>query len=133
MSTSIQLILLLFMIPFSLLIIYVLPYIFIVKILILMTLIGYAGWTLRFFKYRDMMYVHISLMVLFLLFLLSSVYITQYFELEHWVTTGIILFNVLVWLIIGIKSRIKYLVATSLFGIFMTIIYYFGTSYLISL
>lgn len=131
--TSIQLILLLFMIPFSFLVMYVLPYIFVLKILIMILLIGYVGWTLHFFKHRDMMFVHISMMILFLLILLCSVYMSHYFDFVQWITIGLILCNMAVWFFIGIILRIKYLVVASVFGIFMTIIYYFSTTYVISL
>lgn len=131
-SLAIQLILLLFTIPFSLLVMSS-SLLFIGKLFVLLSLMGYAGWTLYHFKQRGMMYGHISLMILFLLVLLSSVFMNQYFDLEQWTISGVIIGNVFVWFIVGLKWRISYLIITSIFGIFMTIVFYFMSGYPISL
>lgn len=123
--TSILVMILLALLPISFLVIYFTEISMLMQtglhlIFLIMTAFGYS-----YFKKTNSIYVHISIIVFLLLFLIISVYLVkesaQVVSLLH-IT---ILFNCSLWILLGVWKKVFYLIASGVIGIVMWLLFIF--------
>lgn len=122
-SIVIQLVLLLLLIPFSFLVIYFTQFHTILQLCILLLFIIYASWVFIRLKRSSDPLLHIPLVVLLVLLLFTTIYLSELFSFNDKLKLSIVVGNFFVWLFISFKSRIKYLLLISIIGLIGAILF----------
>ncbi len=112
-----QLILLVLLIPFSFLVVYFTQFNFILQLGILVLFLSYSFWVFRYFRKKDIKYVHISITVLLFLLLITTDFISNILNLNQYLSVVFFVMNFIGWYILSRKLNYRYLMFSSFFAI----------------
>lgn len=114
--TSVQVFLLVMLVPFSFLVTYFTQFQTVLQLCILFLFLSYAVWLLVRFKKTNTYLLHIPMAVLLILSMLITTYVGSMFDASNWLSIGLIVIHFVVWFGIGKKYHFKYLMVGSCFG-----------------
>lgn len=121
-----QVVLLLLLLPFSFLVLYFTEFHIYLQLGILTLFFSYATWAFLYFKQKSNIYFHLSIIIsLFLLMFLTIRFSNLLFNQQSGAVNLIIIFNFVLWLLIGRYYKLQYLIITSILGLIFVIVYLF--------
>lgn len=120
-----QIILLFLLLPFSFVVIYFTELQVHLQLIIISLFLSYSIWVGYNFREESRFYLHFSFIVSLFLLLSFTLLLVQITAQEAMFTVIGILFNFLIWILLGLYYKFYYLIIAGVFGIGFTFIYYF--------
>ncbi|TFB24830.1 hypothetical protein E3U55_00110 [Filobacillus milosensis] len=97
----------------------------IVSLLIISGILLIIGGHYYYYKKLNTVYVHLPIILFFLIFLISSIHLLQLITGQDTLIKAIIFLHCFLWLLIGYWKQLYYLVASGIVGVVILVIYYF--------
>ncbi|MEC5422232.1 hypothetical protein QGM71_01830 [Virgibacillus sp. C22-A2] len=120
---TVQMILLVLLLPFSFLVIYSTQFHLILQLGILVLFFSYSCWMAVLLKKNNTIFFQVALVIALLLLLFMSVITSQFLSDYKWLINILLPLNFLIWLLLGYKNHMKYLMFSSIIGLLFTLFF----------